>query len=87
MVTNTHFVGCVRKVQLSNGTTNGTSAATPTNRSSDVIDGCIEACDSLDCSPDPNSNGDCTEYYSHGLCDCRRIPAVEGAMCSGEFSV
>ena len=88
-VTNTHFVGCVRRVQLSNGTTDTSAAATAANRSNDVVDDCVGACarDSLDCSPDPNSEGECTEHYSHGVCDCRTIPAVEGTMCSGKLSI
>ena len=85
-VTNTHFVGCVRRVQLSNGTTD-TSDGTAANRSSDVVDDCVGACDSLDCSPDPSSEGECTEYYYHGVCDCRTIPISEGTMCSGKLSV
>ena len=83
---NTHFVGCVRRVQLSNGT-DTSAAATATYRSSDVVDDCVRACDSLDCSPDPNSNGECIEYYSHGVCDCRTIPVSEGAWCSGKSSI
>ena len=84
-VTNTHFVGCVRRVQLNNGT--DTSDATAADHSSDVVDGCSRACASLDCSPNPNSEGECTEYYSHGVCDCRRIPALEGAWCNGKLSI
>ena len=85
-VTNTHFVGCVRRVQLSNGT-DTSAAATAANRSSDVVDGCVEACDLLDCNPDANSEGECTEYYSYGVCDCRRIAVSEGAWCNSKLSV
>ena len=42
------------------------------------MDSCVEACDSLDCSPDPNGNEECIEYYNHGVCGCRRIVVSEG---------
>ena len=87
-VTNTHFVGCVRPVQLSNGTTE-TSNVNATHRSGDVVDGCSRACRSLavDCNPDPDLNGECIEYYTHGECDCRGLPDSEGTVCNGKFSV
>ena len=87
-VTNTHFVGCMRRVQLSNGTTD-TTGATPANRSSDIMDDCGGACSSSspDCNPDPSSLGQCIEYYTHGVCDCRLVPDSEGPQCTGKLSV
>ena len=85
-VTNTHFVGCVRRVQLSNGTT-GTSDANAATRSNDVMDDCVRECGSLDCNPDPNLTGECIEYYTHGVCDCRGLPDSEGTVCNGKLSV
>ena len=52
---NKHFVGCFRSLRLNNGST--TIYLNPTNRSSDVMDECSGRCSSLDCSPDPGSNG------------------------------
>ena len=85
-VTNTHFVGCVRRVRLSNGTTDTTSA-NALAQNSDIMDGCTGACSSLDCSPDPSSAGECIEYYTHGECDCRGLPVSEGTGCNGKLSV
>ena len=80
---NNHFVGCFRVLRVNNGSTTINHDAT--NRSSDVIGGCDGGCSSLDCSPDPNSNGECIEYYTHGVCDCRRVPVSEGAQCIGKL--
>ena len=82
---NAHLVGCVRRVQLSNGTTN-TESANATDQSSDVIeDDCSLACPSLDCSPAIDSEGQCVEYYTQGICDCRGVFDSEGPLCDGKL--
>ena len=80
---NTHFVGCFRSLRLNNGST--TIVLNPTNRSSGVMDGCIGQCSSMDCSPDPGSNGECIEYYTHAECDCRGVSDSDGARCNGNL--
>ena len=80
---NNHFVGCFRSLRLNNGST--TIDPNPTNRSSGVMDGCIGRCSSLDCSPDPGSNGECIEYYTHAECDCRGVSDSDGARCNGNL--
>jgi len=84
VLSNTHFVGCVRRVQLSNSTT-ATVNVNPTNYSSDVmLNTCHLACDSMDCDPSGPGNGECIEYYTHGVCDCRGVSESEGEQCTGK---
>ena len=81
---NAHLVGCVRRVQLSNGTT---ASAVAIDQSSDVIENdCSLACPSLDCSP-ADDEGQCVEYYTHGICDCRAVFDNEGPLCNGKLRI
>ena len=86
VMNNAHLVGCVRRVQLSNGTTD-TDSADATERSSDIEDDCTRACQMLDCSPEVNSEGQCIEYYTHGICNCRVVFDNEGSLCNGKFRI
>ena len=49
-----HLVGCVRHVQLSNGTTE-TESAQVAGSSNVTLGSCATACSQLDCSPDIDS--------------------------------
>ena len=80
---NKHFVGCFRVLRVNEGNT--TTNHDATDRSSDVMGGCDGGCSSLDCSPDPNSEGECIEYYTHGVCDCRSFADLDRAGCNGKF--
>ena len=80
---NNHFVGCFRVLRVNEGNT--TTNHDATDRSSDVMGGCDGGCSSLDCSLDPNSNGECIEYYTHGVCDCSSFADLDGAGCNGSL--
>ena len=80
---NNHFVGCFRVLRVNEGNT--TTNHDATDRSSDVVDGCYGSCSSLECSLDPNSEGECIEYYTHGVCDCRSFSDLDGAGCNGKL--
>jgi len=83
VLSNAHFVGCVRRVQLSDGTT-VTANVNATNYSNDVMPNtCNLTCNAMDCDPGPG-NGECIEYYTHGVCDCRGVFDSEGEQCTGK---
>ena len=77
-----HLVGCVKRVQLGNGTTE-TESAQVTGSSDVMVGSCATACTQLDCSPYTDSIGACIEYYTHGICDCREVFDNEGPLCDG----
>ena len=80
-----HLVGCVRRVQLSNGTTE-TESAQVAGSNDLVLGSCTTACSRLDCNPDRSSEGACIEYYTHGICDCRAVFDSEGPLCDGKVN-
>ena len=83
---NAHLVGCVRRVQLSNGTTD-TDGVDATDHGDVEVDSCSLECPVLDCSPHEHSEGQCIEYYTHGVCDCRGVFDSEGPLCNGKLRI
>lgn len=87
VLTYPHLVGCVRRVRSGDNVANFSYPGPPINES-DTNNGCASACESLDCDPDPSSNGACVEYYSKGMCDCRGVfDDAVGEHCNGKLKL